>query len=223
MTICLLSTDWGNVADWAAVVVGVGAAVATTVVAVLAHRTSKRAAEIAEEATRIAGQQHAEAVTLREETARIIGRLLLNEVSTLPIRLQQVKEALGMAGFEPGVHKWAVAVRAAIAELEGPLLPSAELAEDRIHTLPRRLGADLAMLIGRARDARSGVAQIQALVDGAVDLSSQQHSGKWVTQAYSQVSNFQLQLELFEQSAAAFANEFQGFVLGGMEDAGPAS
>lgn len=61
MTICLLSTDWGNVADWAAVVVGVGAAVATTVVAVLAHRASRRAAEIAEEATRIAGQQHAEA------------------------------------------------------------------------------------------------------------------------------------------------------------------
>lgn len=214
MAICPLSTDWGNVADWAAVLVGVGAAVATTVVAVLAHRTSKRAAEIAEEATKIAAQQHREAVALREETARIIGRLLLHEVLRLPVRLECVATALDEAGFQPGVMAWAAAVHSAIADLDVPLLPSAELAEDRIHTLPPGLGADLAYLISHARDLRDGAARIRGIADRASDFSSPKRNGDYVTQAFSQVNNFGLQLKTVAEFATGFANEFHGFVFG---------
>ncbi|MEN5095634.1 hypothetical protein [Stenotrophomonas sp. TWI1409] len=217
MANCLLSTDWGNVADWAAVLVGVGAAVATTVVAVIAQRTSKRATEIAEEATKIAAQQHGEAVALREETARIIGRLLLHEVSRLPVRLQCITKALGEAGFQSGVINWAAAVHAAIADLDVPLLPSAELAEDRIHTLPPGLGADLAYLISHARDVRDGAARIHGIVDRASDFSSAKRDGDYVTQAMSQVNNFELQLMTVAEFANDFANEFHGFVFGEMQ------
>lgn len=138
----------------------------------------------------------------------------MNEVSRLPIRLQQVKEALDAASFVPGVHAWAEAVHRAIADLDGPLLPSAELAEDRIHTLPAGLGADLATLIGHAREARFGAERIHALVDRAAGFSSQENSGKYVTQSMSQVNNFGVQLECAEAFAATFADEFHAFVFG---------
>lgn len=65
MAICPLAVDLGNVADWAAVVVsgwgaiatfvvGAGAAAATVWVALLAHRTSKEATQIADRAAKIA-------------------------------------------------------------------------------------------------------------------------------------------------------------------------
>jgi hypothetical protein len=218
MAICPLAIDWGNVADWAAVVVGALAAGGTIAVAFSANRTSKRAAAIAEEATRIAARQHGEAVTLREETARIIGRLLLHEVSVLPVRLERVTRALRAVGLESGVRAWAEKVHVAIADLDSPLLPNAELAEDRIHTLPPGLGADLATLISHARDARSGAERLHRLVDRAIDFSSPKHDGTYVTQVLSQVNSFESQLTLVEELATGFANEFHGFVLGTAEE-----
>jgi hypothetical protein len=46
-----------NFADWVAVAVGALAALATTAVAVMAYKTSKRAVGIAEEAKGVAAQQ----------------------------------------------------------------------------------------------------------------------------------------------------------------------
>jgi hypothetical protein len=211
------ATFW---AGWGAIATA-AVGVVTVVVAVLAWFTARRAAYIAEEATKIAAQQHGESVTLREETARIIGRLLLHEVSRLPVRLESTTRALGAAGFESGVRAWAEAVHRAIADLDMPLLPNAELAEDRIHTLPPGLGADLATLISHARDARAGAARLHQLVDRATDFSSPKHNGEYVTQAMSQVNNFEVQLKFVEDLATGFANEFHGFVFSGVEDPRP--
>ncbi|AWH17310.1 hypothetical protein C1922_08310 [Stenotrophomonas sp. ZAC14D2_NAIMI4_7] len=167
MSTCLLAADLGNAADWAGVLmallstiaawasvgVGVIAVVATTFVAVLAYRTSRQATSIAAEATRIAEQQHLEVVGVRDGNARIVARVLVHEVSGLPMELyilhQHCIEALArgtpkndedVAFFE---RTFQLGARS--------LLPGTEKSEDRLHYLPEKLGNDLAVLIGYSR------------------------------------------------------------------------
>lgn len=175
---CLLAFGIGNAADWAAVgvgawtaliaalaaVIGIAGTAATVWVALLAHRTSKRAAEIAEDATKIASQQHQEAVNLREENARIIGRLLLYEVIALPARISAMVKSLETGVDFGGDHriKDGRAMNYALDEAELPLLPGAERVEDRIHNLPDSIGADLATLIGGSRTLGELVRKIRS-------------------------------------------------------------
>jgi hypothetical protein len=161
---CPLANEVGNLADWFAVGVGAIAAVSTTVVAVLAYRTSERATRIAEEAKGIAEQQHMEAVRLREETARVLGRLLLSEVASLPGRVGMILRMLNRAIIYQG--RFRIAKRpvfeSAIREARAELMPFSERSQERIHNFPEVLGADLATLIGTCQSLNEVASQVEA-------------------------------------------------------------
>jgi len=213
--ICPLAADIGNWADWAAVAVGTLAAIGTIGVAVLANRTSKRATEIAEEATRIAKQQHQEAARLRGEDARIIGRLLLYEIDAAPRRLAALaaKWRACIAWDDDARIIDLVAFRDALADAAVPVFPGAETVESRIHNLPNALGANLATLIGGSRTLSVIVRKIEPRVhqptfvgdrisyQGSVhDLRTMQHQLNWLA-----------------SMSEALAAEFRAFV--GVSDA----
>lgn len=151
---CPLEADWGNLADWAAVIVGIGAAVGTILVATAANRTSKDAAKIAKEAKDIAEQQHDQAVALKENIARILGSLLAVEIAILPMRLGALLRDYDAAVEPMKLHKIAGDTKfsAVIGDMEAAFLPAAEGAFDQIHNLPDEVGARLATMIGMIRN-----------------------------------------------------------------------
>ncbi len=163
MVICPLAVDWGNLADWAAVVMGLGAATATVFVAIAANRTSRKAAEIAEQSKGIAQQQHDETVALREGNARVIGRLLLTEIGSLPARLDMICRMLAESlTIEDGPSvRDLVKFRAALGEAQANLTPTSVSVLDRIHNLPDLLGADLARLIGNCQALNTIASRVQ--------------------------------------------------------------
>ncbi|MBD8643705.1 hypothetical protein IFT63_08895 [Stenotrophomonas sp. CFBP 13724] len=139
-------------ADWTAVVVGLGAAIATTVVAVFAHRTSKRATEIADEATKIAAQQHQETVALRHGTAGILRSLLSVEISLLPPKLGAVLHTMRKANVGgPGLIADRQDLTWVLTEFQASLMPTAESAQDKLHNFEGEIGKDIADLIGQGR------------------------------------------------------------------------
>lgn len=149
-------------------IVGAG----TIAVSVVAWRTSKRATEIAD-------QQRNDSRELREATALIVGRLLCVEVTTMPIRISNMLEAWKQVkGIEVSDKRVldGRALEYAIDEALRPLLPGAEMVEERIHNLPGDLGADLAAVIGHSRALNDMAARVQAKLgkiqgpDGAVQL-----------------------------------------------------
>ncbi|WP_155760483.1 hypothetical protein [Stenotrophomonas maltophilia] len=152
--LCPLAAEVGNLADWAGVAVGFGAAVATIVVAGIAQSTSRKATAIAEEAKGIARMQYDAAEALRRDNARILGRLLLVEVTTLPAVVAALargwNQAIMLGDGTFGVADPRAFVQT-LAEATLPFMPAAQAAEDRIHNLPNDLGADLASLIGAGR------------------------------------------------------------------------
>ncbi|UQA20934.1 hypothetical protein [Stenotrophomonas sp. NY11291] len=218
---CPLADEVGNLADWFAVGIGAVAAVSTTVVAFLAYRTSDRAAGIAEEAKRIAQQQHGEAVKLREENARIIGRLLLYEVTALPVRMGVMVKDL-----DTGIDVHARRIRdggamcRALDEAERALLPGAERVEDRIHNLPDSIGADLATLIGGSRTLGDLVRKIRERVIKPTGVNPTWRYG-------ADYADFQFllgQLEWLRGISEQFAAEFREFVgVPAEEQIGPAN
>jgi len=149
---CPLAHDVGNLAEWFGVGVGAVAAVATTVVAFLAYKTSARAVGIAEEAKGIAQQQHQEAVESRDATARIVVRLLMHEISELPVQLGiqiQRCDRTVPADSEGELRTRDVdSFARALQSCSGTFLPGTEQVLDRIHTLPPNLGDGLAILVG---------------------------------------------------------------------------
>ncbi|WP_099562161.1 hypothetical protein [Stenotrophomonas maltophilia] len=168
---CPLADDVGNLADWAAVFVGAIAAIATTVVAVLAYKTSDRATDIAqkakdiaEKAKDIAQQQHQEAADLRDAQARILGKRLRHEVTHLALRvgglLRQLDSAVSFVGL-PHIENGDKLV-GMLDEASMPLLPGGRAVEDRIHNLPDALGADLATLIGADQTLEERVRNMRA-------------------------------------------------------------
>ncbi|MEA9605751.1 hypothetical protein QY702_04615 [Xanthomonas campestris pv. plantaginis] len=153
---CPLADEVGNLADWAAVVVGALAAIATTVVAVLAYKTSNRATDIAGEAKVIAEQQHRDLLDQKQGTARILGSLLQMEVGLLPTKLTQLLHDYDdkLKAFEAREYGSGADLESVIGDLGGAFLPAAEGVLDRLHTLPDQLGALIASVIGMARDLR---------------------------------------------------------------------
>lgn len=171
MGMCPLAADWGNVADWAAVVIGLGAVVATTVVAVLAQRTSKRAteiaekaADIAEEATRIAAQQHQEFLSTKDANGQIVGRILVHEVSQLPVELYALRERCKRIIDRGEPRKEVAQVENLLKSCSKPLLRGTEQSEDRLHTLPDAIRNDLAVLIGYSRSLNSMSSDLMELI-----------------------------------------------------------
>lgn len=154
---CPLADDVGNLADWMAVAVGAMAALATTVVAVLAYNTSRRATAIAGEAKMIAERQHSDWIAQLHGTARILGSLLQIEIGVLPSKLAMLlrnydatrklylTRSLGAGGRFERV----------IAELSQDFLPASKDVWEQLHTLPNQLGALVAQVIGMTRDLSS--------------------------------------------------------------------
>ncbi|MEN5425929.1 hypothetical protein ABE522_06100 [Stenotrophomonas pennii] len=150
--ICPLEAAWGNWAEWVAVLVGLIAAAGTIWVAWLARNTSERAAAIAEEARKIAQQQHAEAVDMRKANARIVRRLIVHEISELPVNLHILIKRCDRV-LEVGVNSERdnVFLEDTLRSGTLSLLPGTEKSEDRLHNLPEEMGNDLAVLVGYSR------------------------------------------------------------------------
>lgn len=148
---CPLADDVGNLADWVSVVVGVAAAGATVFVACLAQKTSARATKIAEQAKKIAERQHRDAVETKLADARILGRLLVHEVSELPqnifIMHSQLKMPRSWRSAGSTHEVWA-GLDSALKDGVKSMLPGVERVEERIHKLPEELGDCLATLVG---------------------------------------------------------------------------
>ncbi|WP_313243900.1 hypothetical protein [Stenotrophomonas rhizophila] len=176
---CLPAIGVGGLANWASVavglwaaliaavatVVGIAGAAATVWVALLAHRTSQRATEIADRAAQIAQQQHQEARDLSASTARIVGRLLLHEISGLPTtlrsqhrKLQRVSNDWTAGKASPGQ------LIDTLDEVSAPLMPNADSVQERIHTLPDKLGADVAAMISHCRGIAAEAASLRGRI-----------------------------------------------------------
>ncbi|MBB2806011.1 hypothetical protein [Xanthomonas arboricola] len=183
---------------------------ATVGVGVLAWLTSRRAARIAEEATRIAEQQHVDSTRLRRETARIIGRLLVAEMGTIPPRAARVARAMARARrhTEGDVTLLLASYYdAAIYEARQDFMPTAEHVLDRIHTLPDTLGADLATLIASCRALKAMAARVEdkasrrtlfdlnvatdyvSISDGLGDWLTLEDQAIWILRVGAQFSN----------------------------------
>lgn len=149
---CPLTADWGNWADWAAVVIGMGAAAGTIAVATVANQTSKQAAEIARQATLIAKQQLDVTVATDKANARIVGQLILHEVSDLPCRIfVQYQRATRRRAYDSEGELIGADVPTlfeAVQDCSTLFLPVTQKVQDRIHLLPEKLGEQLAMVIG---------------------------------------------------------------------------
>lgn len=180
----------------------------TLVVAVLAWRTSRQAAKIAT-------QQHEEAVAVRNAQARIIGQLLLHEVSALPARLKMLSINYRRAGATSlnGDVYWP-AVKSAIEDCQVPLLPSAEKLEDRIHNLPDALGADLATMISHCRSLSSEAAAVSLKIRPVLPMGEVGRSGFVYEGTTVLLDNVSIHLELFAEMSIGFADAFRGFVFG---------
>ncbi|MEX0182167.1 MULTISPECIES: hypothetical protein [unclassified Stenotrophomonas] len=208
---CPLADEVGNLADWFAVGVGTIAAVSTTVVAFLAYRTSKRATDIAEEAKGIARQQHGEAVKLRQENARIIGRLLLYEVVTLPTHLSALLTAWedGIDWTSPATIKKGQQLLRVLDGVSRSLVPGAERVEERIHNLPDSIGADLATLIGGGRT----LAEIAATIVPRIVHPSMSNGGRFGYKGdHEDFSLLRQQLKWLLEISSDFEKEFRAFV-----------
>lgn len=146
------ATFW---AGWGAIATA-AVGLVTVLVAFLAWRTSRQAATIA-------ARQHLDSQVLWKAQARIVGRLLLHEVTAVPKKIQTYAAELdALPTLDPSTVKDWRAVRSAVERLAEPLLPSAEAIAERIHYLPVDLGADLATMISHSRDINAAACHIAA-------------------------------------------------------------
>jgi len=129
-------------------------------VGLLAWRTAVQAKGIAETATEIARQQHEEVRDQRDGTARILARLLVAELSMLPIKIEHALTLLREArrsfdsavwSDEPSPFKVVSIASDLPTRLAQIRLDGAEVAEPRLHTLPPVLGNRLSLLISLVR------------------------------------------------------------------------
>lgn len=214
---CPLEADWGNIAEWAAVVVGVFAAAGTIWVASVANRTSRDAAKIAKDAKDIAAQQHKEAVALREGTARILGSLLVTEIIVLPTKLGAVLRNLDevMPSGPADPHNRAT-TEWILGELGKTFLPTTEESLDRLHNLPDSLGDQVAEVVGMCR----GLVDASQRVDSRFYRSS--HQGHMIIMSYNgdsaDFANLRGQLAAALAESLTLARRFGEFAGAGEHD-----
>lgn len=141
MPICPLSTDWGNVADWFAVVVAAAGAAAVWLVTKASNSTARASHELAKQL-----KERDEEVRLRDRavlTALIYGEILEAKTSYADL----LEELVTGNGFE-----WAVKTQDRINHLiewsKGPGLVRIKENTQRLNLLPQKLGEQIAMGIG---------------------------------------------------------------------------
>lgn len=164
---CPLEAAWGNWADWAAVVVGLVAAVGTIWVATAAHRTALAVKNIAAE-------QHKEAKRTKAAMLDMVQRVLAVELAVLPGKLQGVINTLDRAapseeGLGIAVSDWEWIAN----ELRQTFLPSSEESLGSLHLLEDDLGGKIADLIGFGRTVTDLAIRFDARVvrpEGATTL-----------------------------------------------------
>ena len=203
VTFCPNSLVWGDLATWVS-------GIATLIVGFLAWQASSRAVRISHEATRIAKQQLDEGMRERVETARIIGRLLHSEITTLPVRANRALTALERA------INWSYgnqiinesAIQFTLETCIQPMLPSAERVEERIHTLPDSLGADLAALIGHIHTTQD----IASLIAKKIEVIQFPVRKLHYSGHHDHFDSFLKQLFALTSMSMGFATEFQQFV-----------
>lgn len=196
MDFCPQSVAWGDAATWIA---GAG----TIALGFLAWKTSQRATEIAQ-------QQHEHHVDERKESARITGRLLFNELCSLPIRTVAALRALTAAiDWQDGNQiRNVTAVEHALRDLSETMVPNAEAVIDRIHHLPHSLGADLASLIGVTRSMQA-MAQSMAKAVHVVEFPMRKalYAG-----SLTDFDGMHRQVSLVVELALGLSGEWQDFV-----------
>lgn len=142
-----------------AVIVGIAVGLATVAVAVLAWRTSERAALIASKATEIAKQQHEDSLYLREGTARVIAHVMASDLATVPQRIegaivivthviQELTPLDSSEQFDGMTHRAPLTILRLEEAMLNARAMSIGLVEDRLHTLPRDLGNSVAAFWG---------------------------------------------------------------------------
>jgi len=215
MAMCPLAADWGSVADWAAVLVGFGAAAGTIWVASVANRTSRRATEIAEDAKGIAKQQSDQVIAQQRANAEILGRLLLHEISTLPARiaviLAPIPKAVRVVDGRVLIEDHDLLTRI-FDDAKWSAVPQSESVLGRIHDLPDSLGPDLATLIGHSGTMRDMAYRML----GRIKDSPRQYIGQQYRFAYEGSPDdfelFEEHLKFFKRLSADYANRFRSFV-----------
>lgn len=213
--ICPLAADLGNLAEWAAVVVGFGAAAGTIWVATVANRTSQKAAEIANDAKAIAKQQHDHGVALQKANAEILGRLLLHEISSLPARLAALRAPIARAVKvdDPVVLiEDRDLLKRVLDDAAYDILTESRGVLERIHDLPDALGPDLATLLGHAGTLRN----LAIRIDSRVIEKSRQYLEDVHRFSYiGQPDDFELlesHITFFKDLSVDYANRFRAFV-----------
>lgn len=215
MAMCPLAVDWGNIADWAAVMVGLGAAAGTIWVASAANETSKRATEIAEDAKGIAKQQSDQVLAQQRANAEILGRLLLHEISSLPARLSALivglPKAVRVVDGQVLIEDHDLLTRM-LDDARWSAVPQSENVLGRIHDLPDALGPDLATLIGHSGTMRDMAFRML----GRIKESPRQYIGRQYQFAYEGRSDdFELleeHLKFFRNLSIDYAERFRRFV-----------
>lgn len=210
---CPLAEEVGNLADWFSVGVGAVAAVATTVVAGFAYKTSKRATDIAEEAKGIALQQHEEAVANRKATERIVVALLMHEVSELPVQIGILiqrcdrKVPVDSEGelTRPDIFEFA----RALGGSSGSLMPGTEQVLDRIHTLQDEVGDKLAALVGYSRTLSQMSKDFSQFIEIGFPTAKNMRERLIYTGNERDIAVFRTYLANFLGLAIDFANEFR--------------
>jgi hypothetical protein len=164
---CPLEAAWGNWADWAAVVVGLIAAVGTIWFATAAHRTALAV-------KKIAAEQHKDAQNTKAAMSEMVRRVLALELALLPGKLLGVINTMRKAVFTDdgviiAVDDWEWIAN----ELGQTFLPSSEESLESLHLLEVGIGGKVADLISFGRTVTDLAKRFDANVvrpDGETEL-----------------------------------------------------
>lgn len=141
MPMCPLSTDWGNVADWFAVVVAAAGAVAVWLVTKASNSTARASHELAKQL-----KERDEEARLRDRavlTALIYGEILEAKASYVDL-LETLVEDDGFNWVVESENR----MKLLIDWSRGPGLVRIKENTQRLNLLPKALGEQIAMGIG---------------------------------------------------------------------------
>lgn len=143
---CPLELDWGNLADWAAVIVAAAGAAAVLYLTKAANETARASHQL--------GQQLKDREeSLRAREAAVLAALLFPEVAEAYAHFRRVSELLG----EDEALGWAIKTEENLSALRewaaGPGLERLSRESGRLHVFPKVLGQAIAMGLGRSYTA----------------------------------------------------------------------